>query len=121
MARRVPKSFFWIDQKLIRGGLWLKLSRRGKLLYVALSAACDREGRCHWGREKLMDLAGEQDFEGGMEELAAHHLIEVHDGVVELLSLEEETGFFRNTPAKPTGEARGAVVVTVQVATHVTP
>jgi len=94
MARRMPKSFFWIDQKLIRSGLWQKLTVTGKLFYVVLSAACDRDGRCHWGRTKLMELAGgtERDFESGMAELSGHRLVKMDDGLgaIELLALDEE-------------------------------
>ena len=94
MARRMPRSFFWIDQKLIRSGLWMKLSTMGKLFYVVLSAAADREGRCHWGKTKLAELAGgtEQDFESGITELSGHRLIKVMDefAFVEILSFEDE-------------------------------
>ena len=120
MARRMPKSFFWIDQKLIRSGLWMKLTATGKLFYVALSAACDRDGRCSWGKPKLAELAGgtESDLDCGMTELSSHRLIEVEDEhgfAVRLLSLEEESAASEATPVKAKSEA-----APVTVHTHLT-
>jgi hypothetical protein len=57
MSRRLPRSFFWIDQNLIRSGIWLKLSAEGRLAYIALAASCDREGVSIWSAPKLMELS----------------------------------------------------------------
>jgi hypothetical protein len=124
VARRMPKSFFWIDQKLIRSGLWMKLTATGKLIYVALSAAADRDGRCHWGRTKLAELAGgtEHDFESGLAELSGHRLVKPADElgfVVEILSLEDDASSIETSRVgfKPKPDAESAPVV---VHTHLT-
>ncbi len=129
MARRMPKSFFWIDQRLIRSGLWVRLSSGGKLSYVALSATADRDGRCLWGKSKLAELAGgsEDDFEKSLAELCELRLIEVQgaSGAVQILSLEEElTGALQtSTQPKPiVSPAPPSVIVhthlTVNLAEH---
>ena len=121
MARRMPRSFFWIDQRLIRSGLWMKLTATGKLIYVALSAAADRDGRCHWGRTKLAELAGgtEHDFESGMTELSGHCLIKVATElgfVIEILSLEDDPSSVEasqvTVKSKPDAESAPVVVHT---------
>jgi len=57
MSRRLPRSFFWIDQSVIRSGAWQRLSAEARLVYVALAASCDREGLSIWSAPKLMELA----------------------------------------------------------------
>lgn len=57
MSRRLPRSFFWIDQSVIRSGAWQRLSAEARLAYVALAASCDREGLSIWSSPKLMELA----------------------------------------------------------------
>lgn len=124
MARRMPRSFFWIDQKLIRSGLWMRLTTTGKLFYVVLSAAADRDGRCHWGKTKLVELAGgtEHDFEGGIAELSGHRLIKVADElsfVVEILSLEDDSSI--ENPQVPAKSLKSSPEPTpVVVHTHLT-
>ena len=118
MARRIPRSFFWIDQKLMRSGLWMKLTTTGKLFYVVLSAAADRDGRCHWGKHKLTELAGgtEHDFESGIAELSGHRLIKMADEIgfiIEILSLEDDPSQPENplVPAKSDAQSSAPVVV----------
>ena len=61
--RRIPKSFFWIDQALIRSGVWEKLSGQARLTFVALSATCDREGLSVWSAQRLQSLSATADAE----------------------------------------------------------
>lgn len=123
MARRMPKSFFWIDQRLIRSGLWVRLSSGGKLSYVALSATADRDGRCLWGKSKLTELTGgsEDDFEKALAELCELRLIQVQgaSGAVQILSLEEEIMGGMDTSAQPKSIASPAPP-SVIVHTHLT-
>lgn len=72
MGRKLPRAFFWMDQQLIRGGVWIKLSSQARLAYVALCASCDREGLSIWSRSKLMELSSCQEPE------------QWHDSVIEL-------------------------------------
>lgn len=76
--RRVPRSFFWIDQQIIRSGLWLKLSMEAKLSYVVIAASVDREGVSHWGSKKMLEMVGPIEgevFDKSLQELEALHLI----------------------------------------------
>ena len=79
MSRKLPRSFFWIDQGVIRNGAWLKLSAESRLAYIALAASCDREGISIWSIPKLMELAACQEREIWAErviELEGHSLVE---------------------------------------------
>jgi hypothetical protein len=79
MGRRLPRSFFWIDQNVIRSGAWQRLSAEARLAYVALAASCDREGLSIWSVPKLMELAACRDREewgARLTELEIQNLIE---------------------------------------------
>ena len=78
MSRRLPRSFFWIDQQIIRSGAWLKLSPQSRLIYIAVSASVDKEGLSIWSPTKLMELSGCRDrdeFQNGLIELETHKLV----------------------------------------------
>ena len=80
MNRKLPRSFFWVDQQLIRGGAWLKLSAPARLAYIALAASCDRQGVSIWSRHKLMELSACQDpddWGSTLVELESHQLIQL--------------------------------------------
>lgn len=79
MSRRLPRSFFWIDQSVIRSGVWLGLSAEARLAYVALAASCDREGLSIWSARKLMELGAcpeREDWSARVSELEGCALIE---------------------------------------------
>lgn len=79
MSRKLPRSFFWVDQQLIRSGTWLKLCPQSRLAYIAISASVDREGISIWSRSKLMELSGcltPEDLQQSLIELETHRLIE---------------------------------------------
>ena len=44
MGRPISRSFFWIDQAIVRTGLWVSISTEAVMVYVALSASVDRNG-----------------------------------------------------------------------------
>jgi hypothetical protein len=97
MTRRLPRSFFWIDQQIIRSGLWMQLSLTARLAYIALSASCDRDGISIWSRSKLMALSGcvdPDEWPGTLIELEGHRLVESLESHVppamKLLPLEAE-------------------------------
>lgn len=80
MSRRLPRSFFWVDQHLIRSGTWLKLSASARLAYIAVAASCDRQGVSIWSRSKLMELSAcpdPGDWMPRIQELMGHGLIEI--------------------------------------------
>jgi len=80
MNRKLPRSFFWVDQQLIRSGAWLRLSAPARLAYIALAASCDRQGVSIWSRHKLMELSACQDpddWGGTLVELESHQLIQL--------------------------------------------
>lgn len=79
MSRPLPRAFFWLDQQLVRSGIWLKLSPQARLAYIALCASCDRQGVSIWSRAKLMQLSACQDPEEWQRllvELESHQLVE---------------------------------------------
>jgi hypothetical protein len=68
-----------MDQHLIRGGVWLKLSAAARLAYVALAASCDRQGVSIWSRPKLMELSAclnPDEWGERIRELESHGLVE---------------------------------------------
>lgn len=76
--RKMARSFFWIDQQIIRSGTWQRLTKEAKLSYVVLAASADREGVSQWGPQKLTELIGEVEFENfykSLSELEEHSLI----------------------------------------------
>lgn len=76
--RKMARSFFWIDQQIIRSGIWQRLSMEAKLSYVAISAGANREGHCQWGPQKLIEQIGKiaiESFTKSLEELEATNLI----------------------------------------------
>ena len=76
--RNLAKSFFWIDQELLRSGLWLKLSAVDRLVYIALAASVNRDGVSLWGNEKLQVLAScsKTDWDESIIKLTEHDLIQ---------------------------------------------
>lgn len=92
IKRPMPRSFFWIDQHLIRSGTWEKMSAQARLIYVALSAGCDRCGVNLWTIKRLMDLSAidcKNSFTAAMTELEEKKLIEnLESGGVLLVPLE---------------------------------
>lgn len=79
MSRRLPRSFFWMDQSVIRSGAWQRLSAEARLAYVALAASCDREGLSIWSAPKLMELAAcreREEWGARISELEGCALIE---------------------------------------------
>lgn len=79
MSRRLPRSFFWIDQSVIRSGAWQRLSAEARLAYVALAASCDREGLSIWSAAKLMELAAcraREEWGARVSELESCALVE---------------------------------------------
>jgi hypothetical protein len=68
-----------MDQHLIRGGVWLKLSAAARLAYVALAASCDRQGVSIWSPQKLMELSAclnPDEWGERVRELESHGLVE---------------------------------------------
>jgi hypothetical protein len=128
MSRKLPRSFFWVDQKLIREGLWLKLCPASRLSYIALAASCDRDGVSIWSRSKLMELAGVQDPEQWqtiLTELETFRLIEPVAGhspaAIRLLTLGSDGEVPRSSshaPSQVTSPGQHASPLTVH--THTT-
>ena len=76
--RKLARSFFWIDQELLRSGLWLKLSAVERLVYIALAASVNRDGVSLWGGEKLLTLASctKLEWEESIVKLIEYNLIQ---------------------------------------------
>lgn len=107
--RKLSRSFFWIDQELIRSGVWLKMSSAARLSYVALVASVNKDGTSLWGETKLLTLAGvnESEWVLSLGELVGFRLVEVPAAgevgikVLGLGSDENSIGFGKNqTPVE---------------------
>lgn len=91
--RKLARSFFWVDQDLLRSGLWLKLSAVERLVYIALAASVNRDGISLWGSEKLLTLAccTKLEWEECIAKLIEHKLVQLPQsgeiGII-LLSLD---------------------------------
>jgi hypothetical protein len=104
--RRLPRSFFWIDQGVIRSGAWQKLSAEARLAYVALAASCDREGISIGSAPKLMQLSASRErenWDARVLELESPELIErVTEHCLPAIRLKEfETPLGNSTAAAP--------------------
>ena len=102
--RKLSKSFFWIDQEIVRSGLWSKMSARARLCYVALVASVNREGLSLWGELKLSELAGvtKEEWADVLSELSLSHLIELPSAGeigIQVLPLNHDD-------ASPSGESK---------------
>ena len=129
--RRLPRSFFWIDQSVIRSGAWLRLSVEARLAYVALAASCDREGITIWSAPKLMALSASGDhenWEAQVSELEREALIErVPDRSPPAIRLREleapvRPGVMDRVTAKPSSlqsmPAGAPIIVHTQTTIH---
>ncbi len=126
--RKVPRSFFWIDQQVIRSGLWQRLSTEAKLAYVALAASVDREGISLWGSKKIMELMGKVEpeiFDSTLSELEGLKLIvrgnELDPGL-RLLNLATEAEAIRSQSTESMSLSRPKVAqpIVIQTTTTVT-
>jgi hypothetical protein len=123
--RKMARSFFWIDQHIIRSGIWQKLSMEAKLSYVVISASADRDGLCQWGHQKLIEQIGEvapESFTKSLEELETLNLI-ARGGPekpgIELLNLSVEDERERQ-PSSPANNIRAKAPIIVHTTTTVT-
>ena len=128
--RRLPRSFFWIDQGVIRNGAWLKLSAEARLAYVAIAASCDREGLSIWSALKLMQLSASherEDWDARVSELESQGLIErVREHCPPAIRLREfETPVRDSTPAAPksvsvaSASSPAPIIVHTQTTIHI--
>jgi hypothetical protein len=126
-VRKLPKSFFWVDQQIIRGGAWTKLGCQARLAYIAIAASCDREGVSIWSRNKLMELAGAKDpddWKAQLEELGSHKLIELLPEAcppaIRLMPLDESMGAQEQNRAfvRPTKPQNQPIVIHTHTSIH---
>ncbi len=122
--RKIARSFFWIDQQIIRSGIWQKLSMEAKLSYVAISAGANREGYCQWGPQKLIEQIGKleiESFNKSLEELEATSLISRgspgESPGIELLSLSAVSEL---QPSLPAVNTRSKTPIIIHTTTTVT-
>jgi hypothetical protein len=122
--RKLAKSFFWIDQELVRSGVWTKLPGVTRLVYIALAASVNRDGVSLWGQEKLIALAGcsTEDWEASLVNLSKYCLVQLPgaDEIgISLLSLDQQefrpvaktTADSNNHGNKIVFESRGPLVL----------
>jgi hypothetical protein len=107
-VRKLARSFFWIDQELLRSGLWLKLSVVERLVYIALAASVNRDGVSLWGSEKLLTLASctKLEWEESIAKLIEYNLIQPpQSGEVGIILLS----FDRNQDEEQSQKSREAM------------
>jgi len=56
--RTLPKSFSWIDRRVITESFLALLTQQEIALYFFLVTAADRQGMSFWGHEKIQNLIG---------------------------------------------------------------
>ena len=57
-ARRIEKSFAWIDHRLLRNGYLPVMTLQDQALYLFLILAADRHGVSFYRKEKICDALG---------------------------------------------------------------
>jgi hypothetical protein len=70
--RRLPKSFGWVDQRLLSEGYLGELSPEATKLYLFLALVSDREGLSFYSDRSVMDRLG---LSGSQLETARHELV----------------------------------------------
>jgi hypothetical protein len=124
--RKMARSFFWIDQQIIRSGIWQQLSQEAKLVYVAVAASVDREGISQWGQAKLMGLVGKieaADFEKSLSELEVQNLVgrgTADKPSLMLLGLSDEREKLLASPSHPAASANQRVKPPIVIYTTTT-
>ena len=76
-VRTVPRSFAWIDHRLLRNGYLATMTHHDQGLYLFLALAADRNGVSFYRKEKVCNVLGLDfaQFEIARDRLTAMKLI----------------------------------------------
>jgi hypothetical protein len=92
-VRKVPKSFGWIDHRLVRDGHIRQCSPAAAALYLFLACVGDRQGLSYYGDASIcghLALDG-PDLERARSELVRNGLLAWKRPLYQVLSLEPAT------------------------------
>lgn len=97
--RKIPRSFTWIDHRLISDGHIDRLSHGSAALYLFLLCASDEKGLSYYSDNTLMKKlsVNEEMFESSRSELIHNGLIAWQKPIYQVLSLEP---LVKNDPTK---------------------
>lgn len=89
-VRKVPKSFSWIDHRLVRHRLIENLSHSQAALYLFLVCVADDQGLSYYGDPALMTKLGmdQTALEQARSGLIKNNLIAWQKPIYQVLSLE---------------------------------
>ncbi len=93
--RQVPRSFAWIDHRLLRNGYQEVMSHQDQALYLFLALAADRHGVSFYRKEKICRFLG-LDF--GEFEVAKDRLIDFRLIAFAPYSAVSPNGFYQILP-----------------------
>jgi hypothetical protein len=97
-VRTVPRSFAWIDHRLLRDGYLATMTHHDQALYLFLALAADRHGVSFYRKEKVCDVLG-LDFT--QFEIARDRLIAMKLIAFEPYSVISPNGFHQVLPVDP--------------------
>ena len=88
--RKVPKSFSWIDHRLVRDRYIEKLSHSQAALYLFLVCVADEKGLSYYGDKALMARLGmgQATIDEARSGLIGNNLIAWQKPIYQVLSLE---------------------------------
>lgn len=97
-VRKIPKSFSWIDHRLVRDHHIKKCSHADLALYFFLTCVGDDKGLSYYKDESIMKILSMdwQTFKNAKEKLCQVSLIAWKKPIYQVLSLEPQV--CRNTP-----------------------
>jgi hypothetical protein len=91
--RKVPKSFSWIDHRLVRNGYIKRCSHAAGILYLFLVCVGDDKGLSFYGDQSLMKKLSmdQRTFENARADLIRIGLVAWHNPLYQVLCLEPES------------------------------
>lgn len=87
--RIIEKPFAWIPFRLLKDGLLSNLTDQGKLLYLFLCLAADRQGLSFYGKAKIMTYfqLAPKEIDLAIQELIQKDMIAYNGQLYQVLSL----------------------------------
>ena len=96
-VRSLPKSYSWLDHRLVHDGYLKKLSSEGATLYLFLLTVGDRFGMSYYSESAIYKRLNVSDIYVARDELIAADLLAYAKPIYQVLSLAEKV---KNYPTK---------------------
>ena len=105
-VRKIPKSFSWIDHRLVRGRYIELCSHAEAALYLFLVCVADNNGLSYYGDKALMDKLSMdiQTLQTARSGLIKHSLIAYRAPIYQVLCLEPVNNVHRSGSGMSLGE-----------------